>query len=122
MPKLKRKTSPLFGNIDVKNFNWPTSKNESLRLIDYFCEHLLEYFGTYQDSLFSGHKFLFHSRLSFAMNSKMISPKEVVDAVISYCYQNQETIELAQVEGFVRQIIGWREYVKNLLERNAELF
>ncbi len=103
-----------FGNIDVKNFNWPTSRKESLQLIDYFCEHLLEHFGTYQDSLFSGHKFLFHSRLSFAMNSKMISPKEVVDAVISYYYQNQETIELAQVEGFVRQIIGWREYVRGI--------
>ncbi len=103
-----------FGNIDVENFNWPTSRNESLQLIDYFCEHLLAHFGTYQDSLFSGHKFLFHSRLSFAMNSKMIRPKEVVDAVISYFYQNQENIELAQVEGFVRQIIGWREYVRGI--------
>lgn len=103
-----------FGSIDIENFNWPTSRNESLQLIDYFCEHLLAHFGTYQDSLFSGHKFLFHSRLSFAMNSKMISPKEVVDAVTSYYYQNQETIELAQVEGFVRQIIGWREYVRGI--------
>ena len=103
-----------FGSIDAENFNWPTSRNESLQLIDYFCEHLLAHFGTYQDSLFSGHKFLFHSRLSFAMNSKMISPKEVVDAVVSYYYQNQETIELAQVEGFVRQIIGWREYVRGI--------
>ena len=103
-----------FGSIDAENFNWPTSRNENLQLIDYFCEHLLAHFGTYQDSLFSGHKFLFHSRLSFAMNSKMISPKEVVDAVISYYYQNQETIELAQVEGFVRQIIGWREYVRGI--------
>jgi len=103
-----------FGSIDVENFNWPTSRNESLQLIDYFCEHLLAHFGTYQDALFSGHKFLFHSRLSFAMNSKMISPKEVVDAVISYYYENQETTELAQVEGFVRQIIGWREYVRGI--------
>jgi len=103
-----------FGSIDAENFNWPTSRKESLQLIDYFCEHLLAHFGTYQDSLFSGHKFLFHSRLSFAMNSKMIIPKEVVDAVISYYYQNQETIEWAQVEGFVRQIIGWREYVNGM--------
>ena len=103
-----------FGSIDKENFNWPTSRNESLQLIDYFCKHLLEHFGAYQDSLFSEHKFLFHSRLSFAMNSKMIRPKEVVDTVISYYYQNQETIELAQVEGFVRQIIGWREYVRGI--------
>jgi len=103
-----------FGSIDVENFNWPTSRTESLQLIDYFCANLLVHFGTYQDALFSGHKFLFHSRLSFAMNSKMISPKEVVDAVISYYYQHQETIELAQVEGFVRQIIGWREYIRGI--------
>ena len=103
-----------FGSIDAENFNWPTSRTESLQLIDYFCANLLVHFGTYQDALFSGHKFLFHSRLSFAMNSKMISPKEVVDAVISYYYQHQETIELAQVEGFVRQIIGWREYIRGI--------
>lgn len=112
--EIERQNITTFGSVDVKNFNWPTSRKESLQLIDYFCEHLLAYFGTYQDSLFSGHKFLFHSRLSFAMNSKMIRPKEVVDAVISYYYQNQETIELAQVEGFVRQIIGWREYVRGI--------
>mgnify|MGYP006145689033 FL=1 len=112
--EIESKNITTFGSIDRENFNWPTSRDESLQLIGYFCAHLLAYFGTYQDSLFSGHKFLFHSRLSFAMNSKMISPKEVVDAVISYYYQNQETIELAQVEGFVRQIIGWREYVRGI--------
>jgi deoxyribodipyrimidine photolyase-related protein len=102
------------GTIDAEHFNWPTSRSESLQLIDYFCSHLLAHFGTYQDALFSGHKFLFHSRLSFAMNSKMISPKEVVDAVISYYFQHQETIEISQVEGFVRQIIGWREYIRGI--------
>ncbi|WP_445719692.1 cryptochrome/photolyase family protein [Flavobacterium sp.] len=112
--EIEAKNITTFGSIDAENFNWPTSRTESLQLIDYFCKQFLEHFGMYQDALFSGHKFLFHSRLSFAMNSKMISPKEVVDAVISYYYQNQETIELAQVEGFVRQIIGWREYVRGI--------
>ena len=102
------------GSIDASNFNWPTSRSESLQLISYFCEHLLPYFGTYQDSLFTGHKFLFHSRLSFAMNSKIISPKEVIDGVIAYYFENQDEIELAQVEGFVRQTIGWREYVRGI--------
>lgn len=102
------------GSIDASNFNWPTSRSESLQLISYFCEHLLPYFGTYQDSLFTGHKFLFHSRLSFALNSKIISPKEVIDGVIAYYFENQDEIELAQVEGFVRQIIGWREYVRGI--------
>lgn len=102
------------GSIDASNFNWPTSRNESLQLISYFCKNLLPYFGTYQDSLFTGHKFLFHSRLSFALNSKIISPKEIIDGVVSYYFENQDEIELAQVEGFVRQIIGWREYVRGI--------
>ena len=55
------------------------------------------------------------------MNSKMISPKEVVDAVISYYYQNQETIELAQVEGFVRQIIGWRNMSEEFIGKKCQI-
>ena len=103
-----------FGSIDVENFSWPTSRKQCLALVDYFCEHLLIHFGTYEDALYSGHKFLFHSRLSYAMNSKMISPKEVIDTVVSHYYQNQEKISIAQVEGFVRQIIGWREYIRGI--------
>lgn len=102
------------GNIDAKNLEWPTSRKQSLEVLEYFCENLLEHFGTYQDALHSGHKYLFHSRISFAMNSKMISPKEVIDAVISYFHKNQDKIEIAQVEGFVRQILGWREYVRGI--------
>ncbi len=67
------------GTIDSKNFEWPTSRKQSLEVLEYFCENLLEHFGTYQDALYSGHKYLFHSRISFALNSKMISPKEVLN-------------------------------------------
>ncbi|NHN27670.1 cryptochrome/photolyase family protein [Flavobacterium jejuense] len=103
-----------FGEIDTNNFPWPTSRKESLSLLNYFCEKGLKYFGDYQDALYSKDSFLFHSRLSFAMNSKMISPKEVVDAVIDYFIKNQDIIDISQVEGFVRQILGWREYVRGI--------
>ena len=100
-----------FGTIDADNFQWPTSRKESEKILNFFCDNLLEHFGTYQDSLYSGHKYLFHSRLSFAMNSKMISPKEVIDQVIVKFQKNQDKIEISQIEGFVRQILGWREYM-----------
>ena len=103
-----------FGAIDTNNFPWPTSRKESLQVLDYFCENLLDYFGDYQDALYSKNSFLFHSRLSFAMNSKMISPKEVVDTVIEHFNKNQDSIDISQVEGFVRQILGWREYVRGI--------
>ncbi|MFA9190707.1 cryptochrome/photolyase family protein [Flavobacterium sp. FZUC8N2.13] len=103
-----------FGNIDVENFSWPSSREQCLEVLDYFCRNLLRHFGDYEDAMHTDEKFLFHSRLSFAMNSKMLSPKEVIDTVVSYYNAHKETITLSQVEGFVRQILGWREYIRGI--------
>ena len=65
---------------------------------------------------------LYHSRLSFALNVKLLSPKEVIDAVISFYRQHTESVTLAQVEGFVRQILGWREYVRGMYWANMPSF
>ncbi len=103
-----------FGTINARNFNWPTSRTECLELVDYFCKHLLKHFGDYEDTMHTDEKFLFHSRLSFAMNTKMLSPKEVIETVIDYYNSNKEDISISQVEGFVRQILGWREYIRGI--------
>jgi deoxyribodipyrimidine photolyase-related protein len=103
-----------FGKIDVKKFNWPTSREACLEQLKYFCENLLKYFGDYEDAMHTDEKFLFHSRLSFAMNSKMLSPKEVVETVVDFYHKNEDDITISQVEGFVRQILGWREYVRGI--------
>ena len=102
------------GHIEADNFNWPTSRADSLSVLNYFCKNLLVHFGDYQDALHSDQKFLFHSRLSFAMNSKMISPKEVIDKVLHHYYEHTSDIHISQVEGFVRQILGWREYMRGM--------
>lgn len=103
-----------FGNIDSKNFPWPTSHQECKELLDFFCSKLLTYFGDYQDALHTQEKYLFHSRLSFAMNSKMLSPKEVIDTVVEHYYEHKDDIHISQVEGFIRQILGWREYMRGV--------
>ncbi|CAM3923434.1 cryptochrome/photolyase family protein [Flavobacterium weaverense] len=103
-----------FGNIDLENYSWPTSRKQCLEVLNYFCSNLLEHFGDYEDAMHTDEKFLFHSRLSFAMNTKMLSPKEVIETVINYYYKNESTISISQVEGFVRQILGWREYVRGI--------
>ena len=103
-----------FGFIDPISFNWPTSREACLEQLHYFCEHLLVHFGDYEDAMHTHEKFLFHSRLSFAMNSKMLAPHEVIDRVVGYYFQNKNTISISQVEGFVRQILGWREYVRGI--------
>lgn len=103
-----------FGNLDANNFSWPTSRRQSLEVLDYFCTNLLKHFGDYEDAMHTDEKFLFHSRLSFAMNSKMLSPKEVIETVISFYHGNEADISISQVEGFVRQILGWREYIRGI--------
>ncbi|TVP46849.1 MAG: cryptochrome/photolyase family protein [Mongoliibacter sp.] len=102
------------GNIDEENFSWPYSRRESLALVDYFCKNLLPNFGKYQDAMHTDDAFLFHSRLSFSLNTKLISPLEVVEKVEKYWYEHQDDIDIAQVEGFIRQIIGWREYMRGV--------
>ncbi|MGZ9674930.1 cryptochrome/photolyase family protein [Flavobacterium sp. GNP001] len=103
-----------FGAINATDFSWPTSRAACLEVLDYFCRKLLPYFGDYEDAMHTDEKFLFHSRLSFAMNSKMVSPKEVVDTVVAHYWANENTISISQVEGFVRQILGWREYIRGI--------
>lgn len=102
------------GTVDESAFEWPCSREESLEVLAHFCEHLLIHFGDYQDALTTWDPFLFHSRLSFAMNSKMLSPLEVVTKVEEYWKARQGEIDISQVEGFIRQIIGWREYMRGI--------
>ncbi len=112
--EIKKANIITFGNINLNQFSWPTSRDECLEVLNYFCENLLVHFGDYEDASHTDEKFLFHSRLSFAMNSKMLSPKEIIDTVVAFYHQNEDTISISQVEGFVRQILGWREYVRGI--------
>jgi len=112
--ELKKAKVETFGKIDVNSFHWPISKAECLSNLDYFCANLLPHFGDYQDAMHENERFLFHSRLSFAMNAKILAPKEVIDAVLNHFYEHKNEINISQVEGFVRQILGWREYMRGI--------
>ncbi len=103
-----------FGNIKEKEFDHPTTREEALQVLDFFCDLLLPSFGTYEDAMLKEHATLFHSKLSFCLNLKLISPAEVVEKVISTYKENSKKITIAQVEGFIRQVIGWREYMRGL--------
>lgn len=102
------------GEIDPKHFAWPIDRKEALELLEYFTHHLLHRFGTFQDAMTPEGWSLYHSRLSFAINLKILHPKEVIDAVIDYWQEHKDDVELSQVEGFVRQILGWREYMRGV--------
>jgi deoxyribodipyrimidine photolyase-related protein len=80
---------------------WPTSRKEALQLLEFFCTHCLPLFGQFQDAMTanSEHKWsLYHSRLSFALNAKMISPAQVIERSIAEYRTHPELINLAQIE------------------------
>ncbi|MAM27781.1 MAG: cryptochrome/photolyase family protein [Flavobacteriaceae bacterium] len=112
--RIKESGVKTLGNISAENFNWPTSREDSLSVLNYFCKNLLVHFGDYQDAMHTEQVYLFHSRLSFAMNAKLLHPKEVIDSVIGYWRDHKDIIDISQVEGFVRQILGWREYMRGI--------
>ena len=111
---LKEEGVATIGTIDVAAFNWPITREEALQALDHFLDYRLSCFGTYQDAMSEKHYLLYHSGLSFALNIKLIHPLEVVRKAEEYWLANQKVIDLAQVEGFIRQIIGWREYMRGI--------
>jgi deoxyribodipyrimidine photolyase-related protein len=124
-PSFKREVSDLLsmlekmeietlGQLEPEHFDWPVTREECLELLNHFVEHRLSRFGDYQDAMVERHALLFHSKLSFGLNTKMLSPLEVVEAAIDHWKQHPEEIDISQVEGFVRQIIGWREYMRGI--------
>ncbi len=102
------------GKVDAKNFLWPINRAQSLELLDFFVTNCLPLFGTFQDAMAPNEWSLYHCRLSFSMNIKLISPQEVVDKAIEAYHERPNEIEYNQLEGFVRQIIGWREYMRGI--------
>jgi deoxyribodipyrimidine photolyase-related protein len=102
------------GTIDAENFVWPINRKQSLELLDFFVTECLSLFGSYQDAMTPNEWSLYHSRISFSMNIKMISPQEVIEKAIAEWQKRPNEIEYNQLEGFVRQIIGWREYMRGI--------
>lgn len=101
-----------FGEPSEKDFRWPIDRKESLAVFKFFLENVLPNFGRFQDAMSTKHAFLFHSLISYSLNIKLISPGEVVKAVNEQ-YANGK-VELESAEGFIRQILGWREYIRGI--------
>jgi len=111
------------GRLD--SFAWPVTRAQALLSLEAFIRERLPLFGRYQDAMWPGDPWLYHSHLSAALNLKLLHPREVVAAAeVAY---REGRAPLASVEGFVRQILGWREYVRGIywtqmpqyLERNV---
>ena len=110
------------GSLD--SFAWPVTREQALQALAGFIAERLPNFGRYQDALWPGEPWLYHSLLSSSLNLKLLNAREVVAAAEAAFHAGHAP--LPSVEGFVRQIIGWREYVRGIywtqmpayLERN----
>ncbi|MDY7578793.1 cryptochrome/photolyase family protein [Herbaspirillum sp. RTI4] len=98
------------GQLD--SFSWPVTREQALQSLQAFIEDRLPLFGRFQDAMWPGDPWLYHSHISAALNLKLLNPREVVAAAEAAYHQG--AAPLASVEGFIRQILGWREYVRGI--------
>lgn len=96
----------------LNHFNFPVTARDARIALSDFIKHRLPEFGEFQDAMWTDEPYLFHSRISGLMNLKLLDPRTVLMAVEDAYHRGEAP--LASVEGFVRQILGWREYVRGV--------
>ena len=98
------------GRLD--SFGWPVTRAQALLALDTFIAQRLPLFGKYEDAMWQGEVWLYHAHLSSSMNLKLLGAREVVEAAEAAYRTGQAP--LAAVEGFIRQILGWREFIRGI--------
>jgi deoxyribodipyrimidine photolyase-related protein len=99
-----------------ENYWIPNDRKHTIKWFKLFVEKKLKFFGSYQDAIDSRSDFLYHSVISPMMNIGFITPKEIID----YVLKNSNHIELNNLEGFIRQVLGWREFVRGIYHNYEE--
>ena len=100
---------------DPERFRWPVTRRQAVRALDHFVTHRLADFGPYQDAMHEQEWAMSHSLLSTSLNLGLLLPEEVIERAIA-AYEDG-TAPLNSVEGFVRQVLGWREFLRHVYRR-----
>ena len=107
---VQTKCADHFGKLD--GFDFAVTRDQALRVLNRFISEKLPQFGTYQDAMITDAPWMYHSHVGIYLNAGMLEPLEVIAAAES-AYHNG-VAPLNAVEGFIRQILGWREFVRGL--------
>lgn len=106
------------GELSADAWWLPTTRQQALLALRRFLDQRFELFGPYEDALSTRDPFLFHSTLSPALNLGLITPRETLDRALAHA--EKHGVRLSSLEGFVRQIIGWREFVRGVYQQHSE--
>ena len=114
--------SPPYGGdwADPEPFAWPVTREQALSVLAAFVEHRLASFGPYQDAMLDGEWAMYHSLLAAPLNIGLLHPAEVVEAVIAGTREDP-AVPIESVEGFIRQVIGWREFMRGVYQTVPDL-
>ena len=110
--KISNQYNSNYGNLD--SFNYPINRLQASKALLSFLKTKIIEFGTYEDAISKEHRFIFHSVLTPALNIGLITPKEIIDTTLEFSRENK--IPLNSLEGFIRQIIGWREFIRGIYQ------
>ena len=105
--EIKKRFSEHFG--DLEPFWFAVTHEQAKKSLDDFIKNRLDMFGPYEDSMAQEESFLYHSVLSMYLNIGLLQPKQVLDRVLE-----KKKIKVESIEGFIRQILGWREYIRGI--------
>ena len=102
----------------LENFNWATTHKDAEKLLDDFIERYFENYGSFQDAINKDDTFMFHSLLSPYLNCGLLDPNLCIEKAIAKYNDEDVNIPINSVEGFIRQIIGWREFIRGVYWEN----
>ena len=115
-----KKLKPIIDNLftkhpgDTKKFWFATEYKDVLKLLDFFIKDKLNLFGDYEDAVDQKNNILFHSALSPYLNLGLITPDIIIQKIMTY--HHSKGVRLNSLEGYIRQIIGWREFMRGIYQ------